>query len=275
MKKDKIKKNINITLFTIAILLLGFNISASALSQTTINNKGIEISQSEYNNLLNLGFTDNEILNMTLKEYNENKNLKGEVVSKNIVYFDENEKINSKNNGIELFGIQNGSITTASKKMITTIVSVNNHYRYKVSLEWTEIPSTRSYDIIGLGIDNTVKVYSTPVFQQNFCYSSNNCSSSNTHTRNTSSVGIGASFRLPTVKLVSLSSYLYFDVEKRNSGTLTSQNAYGDYSHATKSISQEYITNYYVNRGGIILDSSISDYYDNITPAVAKWTGSW
>ena len=198
-----------------------------------------------------------------------------EVVSKNIVYFDENEKINSKNNGIELFGIQNGSITTASKKMITTIVSVNNHYRYKVSLEWTKIPSTRSYDIIGLGIDNTVKVYSTPVFQQNFCYSSNNCSSSNTHTRNTSSVGIGASFRLPTVKLVSLSSYLYFDVEKRNSGTLTSQNAYGDYSHATKSISQEYITNYYVNRGGIILDSSISDYYDNITPAVAKWTGSW
>ena len=39
-----------------------------------------------------------------------------ELLNKNIVYFDENEKINSKNNGIELFGIQNGSITTASKK---------------------------------------------------------------------------------------------------------------------------------------------------------------
>lgn len=147
------------------------------------------------------------------------------------------------------------TITTASKKMITTIISINNCYRYKVSLEWTKIPSTRSYDIIGLVIDNTVKVYSIPVFQQNFCYTSNNCSSSNTHTRNTSSVGIGVSFRLPTAKLISLSSYLYFDIEKRNSGTLTSQNAHGDYSHATKSISQEYITNYYINRGVIILNS--------------------
>lgn len=212
---------------------------------------------------------------MTLEEFNENKDLKGEVVSKRTVYFDEEEKIYSKNNGIELLGIQNGSITTTSKKMTTTIVSINNRYRYKVSLEWTKIPSTRSYDIIGLGIDSTVKVYSTPVFQQNFCYSSNDCRSSNTHTRNTSSVGIGAAFKLPTSNLVSLSSYLYFDVEKRNSGTLTTQNAYGDYSHATKNISQEYITNYYVNRGGIILNSSISDYYDSISTAVAKWTGSW
>lgn len=57
------------------------------------------------------------------------------------------------------------TITTSSKKMITTIISINNCYRYKVSLEWTKIPSTRSYDIIGLGIDNTVKVYSIPVFQ--------------------------------------------------------------------------------------------------------------
>ncbi len=236
-----------------------------------VNNNGISIYKNEYANLLNLGFTDEEIYNMHIAEFENNKNLKGNIVSQNIVYLSED----NPQKMIGLYRIQNGNVTTLSKKLTTTIIEVNDKYRYKVSLSWITIPSTRSYDIIGIGMDTSVKDYENPTFQQNFCYSNNNCSSSNTYTINSSASGIGVSFKLPTQNLVSLNSYMYYDVLKRNNAVLTSQNAYGDYAHAIRTISESDANNYFVNRSGILLDSSIANYYDSMQTAIARWTGSW
>ena len=52
-------------------------------------------------------------------------------------------------------------------------------------------------------------------------------------------------------------------------------NAYGDYSHATKSISGGSAQGFYVDAGGIDLDESIVSYYDTISKATATWSGSW
>ena len=270
MKKIKSKVIIFI------ICLISFNsIEVFALNTTNIiiNNNSILITEQEHQNLLNLGFTHDEILNMSSEEFNDNKDLKGEIVSQNTIYMDQQNNI--LNNNISILGLQPGYIETTAKKMTTTIVSVNNKYRYKITLEWKNIPSTRSYDIIGIGTDTNVKINSGIYFQQNFCYSSNNCDSSIVNTVKSTSTGATSTFKLPSSDIVSLSSYLYFDVSKNTTSTITQLNAYGDYSHATKNISKSNANNHSINRGGILLDSSISSYYDSITTAKSVWTGSW
>ena len=269
------EKNMKKIALVLVLCLCGTtNIQVYALEMSDIvNYNNILITKKEYYNLLNLGFSENEILNMSLDEYNFNKDLKGLVVSQNTIYLD--EKNNVLNNSISAFGIQAGYIETAAKQMTTTIISFSNQYRYKISLEWKKIPSTRSYDIIGIGTDNNVKIASALTFQQNFCYSSNNCSSSIVRTEKSTSTGATATFQIPTQTIVSLSSYLYFDVSKNTNSIITQLNDYRDYYHPTKSISKSNANNHSINRGGIILDSSISNYYDSIDTAKATWTGSW
>lgn len=236
-----------------------------------INSNGIKISDVEYQNLLNLGFTENEILNMNEEEFENNHNLVGTIVSKKVSYLEDE----GNNSFISTFGTQSGYISTASKTLTTTIISVSGRYRYKVTLEWKNMPSTRSYDILAIGMDANVKLYVGPYFRQNFCYSANNCSSSSTRTEKISSTGLGVSFKLPNASVVSMSSYMYFDVVKNTSDTITQLKVYGDYSHAKKTITETKARQYTVNRAGIVLNSSTSSYYDSIDTAISIWTGSW
>ena len=50
------------------------------------NYNGVEITETEYSNLESLGFTDNEIMYMSQTEFNDNKDLEGEVVSEITTY---------------------------------------------------------------------------------------------------------------------------------------------------------------------------------------------
>ena len=169
-----------------------------------------------------------------------------------------------------------GTTETTYKKMTTTIASNGNYYRYKVVLNWKNIPSTRSYDIIAIGFYSNLRVNSSLNFKQEYCYSSGSCSSSTTNYPQTFDAGAGTTFKLPTGDLSSLKQTLYFDVAKEVNSTIISQGAYGDYSHATSSISLTNAKKYTVNKdNGIILNSSVSSYYDSISVARASWSGSW
>ena len=44
-----------------------------------VNSNGIEMTEQEYNNLLSVGFTEFQIKNMSLSEFNDNKDLHGQV----------------------------------------------------------------------------------------------------------------------------------------------------------------------------------------------------
>ena len=58
------------------IVFFGYinEINASTVNTDSfINTNGIVIDNDEFRNLINLGFTRSEIMNMTNKEYNENK----------------------------------------------------------------------------------------------------------------------------------------------------------------------------------------------------------
>ncbi len=170
----------------------------------------------------------------------------------------------------------NGYTETNYKKMTTSIAKNGTTYRYKVILEWKTIPNTRSYDIIGIGFPSSVKPESSVSFVQNYCYSNGDCDTETVYTPYIGTYGVGASFSLPSGSLSSLNQILYVDMEKaNNSSTIIKQYAYGDYAHATETISYSNAQKYTVESGGIILKSTIANYYDSINTANATWTGSW
>lgn len=228
-----------------------------------INNNNILITTMMHQKLTNLGFTSQEILNMTLSEFNENKNLQGKIISKESFYFDEE-------NYISIEGLKIGYMETTAKKMTTTIISIGDKYRYKVSVEWKIIPSNRSYDIIGIGIDNNAKIISGLNFKQNFCYSKNKCSSSIVNVPKITDTGASVYFKLPTQPIISLSTYLYFDVSVNDSNSVQ-LNAYGDYAHSITTIDNVNNINYSINRGGLLLDDIILNCYDSMAVSKAIW----
>ena len=132
------------------------------------------------------------------------------------------------------------------------------------------MPSKRSYDIIGIGHYSNVKVSGKPTFQ--LVYGSN--STSNATIKKTST-GTTATFKLPTGSFNNLTATLYFDVEKNTNSNILTQKAFGDYSHATSTISESNANKHTINTSGIKLDTSIINNYDEINTAVATWTGNW
>lgn len=183
---------------------------------------------------------------------------------------------NNSNSIISPLAVTNGYTETNYKKMTTSITKNGTTYRYKVILEWKTMPSTRSYDIIGIGFPSSVKPESSISFSQNYCYSNGDCNTETVYTPYIGTYGVGASFSLPVGSLSSLKQTLYVDMEKtNNSSTIIKQYAYGDYAHAIKTISYTNSKKYTVESGGIILNSTIANYYDSINTANATWTGSW
>lgn len=259
-----------------------------------INNNNLEINYSEYANLINLGFTEQEIMNMAYDEFIDNKDLKGEIVDTEVKYYTNTTKYDfghnivssvdqeisefmyNNSNVLVPFGLTPGYTEISSRKVTTTIIAVSNMYRYKITVEWKSIPSVKSNDIMGIGIDSSVYIHSDIYFQQNYCYSDGSCSSNMISYPKITSTGGGVSFQLASYgSLTSLSSYMYFTVAKSGSATITKLNAYGDSSHALSTVSSNDAKNYSINRAGIVLNSSILNYYDAIPVTKAVWTGSW
>lgn len=170
----------------------------------------------------------------------------------------------------------NFTIETTYKKMTTTISQNGTYYRYKVVLNWKNMPKIRSYDVIAIGHYASVKVNSGLNFTQKYCTSINDCTYSNSFTAKITDTGSGAVFKLPTGDFVSLSQTLYFDVQKATTATVIRQEAVGDYAHAIKTVSKTNASQYDINLSGIYFNSSsISSNFDSINPSIATWTGTW
>ncbi len=256
------------------------------------NYYGIEMSKEEYDNLVELGFSESEIYYMLEDDFIFNKDIEGHLVADttnyyvNIIRYDATGRIVSNSdmqvskddyeNGLPQPISYDGYIETSYKKMRTTISS-GTKFRYKVNLVWKSMPAVRSYDIIGIGMEELVYINSALSFSQTYCSTPSFCKTDTTvNSTIINPTGAGASFLLPSSKEVtSLQSTFYFDVSKNVSSTLTLLYAHGDYAHATKSLSGGSAQGFIVNIGGIQLASGITSYYDTMDRATAKWTGSW
>lgn len=116
-----------------SLMLIGFFglINGANASNVYTNYNGVEMSTNEFNNLISMGFTDEQIYNMEQDEFEKNKNLSGEIVATDTIYvktintyapkdenlnimaFAKSEIINDINNGnnYELVSTQNIIIT--------------------------------------------------------------------------------------------------------------------------------------------------------------------
>lgn len=262
-------------------------------SDDYVNYHGIIINEEEYSNLLGLGFTEEEIYYMESEEFNANKDIESTLEASTTKYYVSTTRYDSLgrvefSNTTEVTeaeyndsGImpRNGTaqIDTAYKRMITTISQAGTKYRYKVTLTWKQMPKVRSYDIIAIGlIPSHVYINDVVHFNQTYCISNSCTNTSNYSMDNYSIAGAAVSFKLPTsTSITGLRSYFYYDVSKEYDGTLTVMYADGDYAHATQTVTASQATGYYVNQAGIMLDEGVVDYYDAISSAEARWTGSW
>lgn len=171
----------------------------------------------------------------------------------------------------------NPTIVETTYQHMTSLIEANgSYYRYKNTMNWKFMPTVRSHDIIAIGFLSSVELQNYPTFKQEYCKTTGECFTTYTSTIQSFSNGAGASFQLPSGDLISLKETFYFNVKKKYNQTITTQHAYADYAHAHTTVSLLNSCNYQVIQGsGIVLDSSISSYYDSMTVADATWTGSW
>lgn len=306
------KKN----LLLILIVIFFSTNDVYALENNYMNLNNIPISEIEYENLIKLGFTGEQIKSMTEDEFLANKDLEGEIVAQTVKYYkttttyreekltrtfnynivdsnteeiteEEYEKAESQ---ISTYALLNGYTETTYKKMTTTIISVNNRYRYKNDLFWKIMPATRSYDILSIGIDSTVSgIPNTKYYRTTYDMTYNSgggyCSTSTTGTWNMGPNGYVVTFDLPnntsSANVTALSSYMYFEVQKLTNNTINTLNAYGNYKHAQKSVNSSVTTGVSVGINGAIsfdisISSEITTSYDSMSTAQAVLFGiSW
>jgi len=279
-----------------ALLLLGITTPIVHASAYYTNYNNIEMTENEYNNLVELGFTENEIYLMGSEEFEANKDIEGTSVSSTEQYYKtttiirngitttSSERISEEQYELEkdanqqTRSIYDGIVTTEYKNMrMNMTILDDNEMRLKITLTWLNIPSTRSNDIIGIGFEQAyVELNSSIYFQQNYTNSSGSHSSV-TSIPQEFSTGVSSVFDLPNGTISALSSYMYIDVIKVDEDyTITRMDAGGDYSHATSSISESNAKKHSVNyASGIELQSSIENYYDGINVATATYLGAW
>ena len=279
IKRSEILKKGMLFLFVSMIGII--NVSANQYQ----NYHGITMTNDEYNTLLNLGFTENEIYYMDLTTFNENKSLSATLVAQDTRYLKTTSLYGMEAETIELtkeeYEQESGlslltTVETTYKTMTTSMSTTGSKYRYKVDLSWKNMPVTRSYDIIGIGFNDDVHIDSSIYMNYYHCNSSGNCQTESVYydVKNTAFGGTKV-YKIPS-SIASLSSWLYFDVAKDNSNqTLTRLSFCGDYSHATTTVSSSEAANHSITSGGIAIGSAVYNKYDSIPCAQTDWYGTW
>ena len=241
----------------------------------------VEITSDEYNKLLGLGFEEHEIYGMSERVFNENRNLTGEVINKKTLDVSEFPQLSLNPDetigGGELVNPNNyGYCQTEYKKMTVYIISVNNggFYRYKMTLEWRKMPSTRSWDIIALGHETNVEPGISATFEQEWCKSSgcNNTYEGTYYSYDNAEV---VTFKLPTGSLTSMRSFLYYPVLRVNNNEVIEKiTTIGDYAHAISTISTP-LSRSDIDFWGEIRIPSHATKYDDILATDITQTVNW
>lgn len=290
-----------------AVILLNITVVRASNDVYYTNLNGIEMTEREYNNLLNLGFSEKQISTLDEEQFLDRKDIEGELLSEekkfikmtttiiNGIKYTTSEVLNEQDYQEAVLQVQqptyspnvsgsyyDGLSYTDYLEVSTQISYVDDiTFMFKVNVDWDNIPSDRYYDILGIGFNQNKVHIVSPIFFKEEWVTTNNVSgyrmSGYTKTENT---GGSVMIELPTGSLSDLTSYAYFDVAKNSGvGTLTYVEAVGDFAHADVYYDpgQEngVYYNYTVNIGGISVHSPHGSHYFSNEPATAAFAGTW
>lgn len=273
------------------------------------NRYNIEMTEQEYHNLLELGFTEAQIYRMDYQTFIDNKDIEAELLATETKYIKTTTTIRN--------GIAHSTNYEMTHEQIMNDMLMHNHQsflpggdrpnisgsyydgfsfdsyrmmeckianlydielRYKVDVQWLQMPPVRSFDIIGIGIEpSKVKINSVIMFRQDWILTNNNDGYGTLCAPKSESTGGSAVFELPTGSLSVLESYLYFTVNKQNNaGTIYSTIAVGDYAHAFEEVDNGVYNYYTVNAVmGIEIDEPYANSYESSSEAIATFVGVW
>lgn len=280
----RVNKN-NVFMYGVTALLVLFASFGQVNAADYENYFGVEMTNDEYNTLLNLGFTTDEIYYMNEQIYLENRDADARLLAVNQKYYKTiytdlsgnsyTVEVTEEEYNNQPMQDARATVNTEYKQMVSMISQNGNKFRYKVTLGWNKMPSTKSFDIIGVGFKDNVSIDSSVYFNYYWCNSSGTCSlDSYYQNKKSTSTGGAAVFDFPD-SAISLSATLYYDVIKNTSSTITSLRMCGDYAHAQSTVSASNISDYDISISGIELGGSIITKYDEIPCAISTWTGSW
>lgn len=294
-------------LYIIGIVSLAFITSTKVKADAYFtNSRGIEMTETEYNNLLNLAFTEDQIDRMDYQTFIDNKDLEGEIVGHEQKVFKITTTIQ---NGIKTYtytevtepeylqmqGVQNlnpgyspnlsgtfydGLSYDYYRTMESYIVCLYDMFmRYKVDVRWNVMPTERSWDIIGIGIESDkVHIMSSISFRADWITTGDDYLYTEACAPKTEETGGSVMFELPSGSLRRLEAYTYFLVYKNTGvGTLTGVEAVGDYAHATETVDEDdAFDSYTVNHAvGIQIYSPFHNSYESSIAATAVYAGAW
>ena len=280
--------------FLVLLAINSKNVSALEDNIIIVNSNNVSITEERYLELMDAGYTINDIYNMDLETYNNadtnNENITSETKyyktitttrygssSSETIEVTEEEFNEGDTGNISIYA--SGTVETSYKKLVASVApstTNSNRMKYRVYMYWKTLPSVRSNDIIGMGFDSTVVERATsPSFYQLYTRNGYTYTDYEAYLKNFTN-GAGAVFQLPT-NVTTISQDFYFEVLKRNSNeTVTRQQTAGDYAHAIETVSGSTANNNYVaNTIGLSLYSAINSKYDAMSSAQVIWTGSW
>ena len=296
-------KKILYALVLVVLAITETSVNAKNAQPYYINNNGIEMSEKNYNNLKGLGFTDQQIAKMNNETFSKKKDIEATVVAQNVKHYvkvsylqnglpkeryevvTENEYQGRLNNPGNLLrsvsgSYYNGMAANDQLAIVTTISNINDTFmQYRLDVYNYDIPTNRSFDIYGIGIENgKVQVASAIECEQSWNYS--NGSSDNNYGCYPKSQTTGGSvmFELPSGNISNLETYISFWVAKYpDTGTINYLEAAGDYAHAINTVSDAVFNYYTVNISGIGVYSPYStSYLKYFEPASgAHFIGTW
>ena len=280
-------------IFLLVVIFIPFTVHGLSREKVFyVNSNGIEMTEQEYDNLLSVGFTEFQIKNMSLSEFNDNKDLHGQVEASVKKYYKTvtntltGKVIESREASYDEFLREKenptrdtGFIMTSWIQMTNNIITISDYYkRYKADMFWMSMPPVRSYDTFAIGFnDYEIEIVSSVIpLTIVYTYSDGtDITQTAGYTQKITSKGAGVSFKLPSEHIVGLSSYMYYNVGKITSSEVTSLISCSDYVHANRTSTLARATDYTLDFFGIVRGVSMDGYYNYQNCAQASWEGSW
>ena len=280
-------------IFLLVVIFIPFTVHGLSREKVFyVNSNGIEMTEQEYDNLLSVGFTEFQIKNMSLSEFNDNKDLHGQVEASVKKYYKTvtntltGKVIESREASYDefFFFFENptrdtGFIMTSWIQMTNNIITISDYYkRYKADMFWMSMPPVRSFDTFAIGFnDYEIEIVSSVIpLTIVYTYSDGtDITQTAGYTQKITSKGAGVSFKLPSEHIVGLSSYMYYNIGKITSSEVTSLISCSDYVHANRTSTLARATDYNLDFFGIVRGVSMDGYYNYQNCAQASWEGSW
>ena len=280
-------------IFLLVVIFMPFTVYGLSREKVFyVNSNGIEMTEQEYDNLLSVGFTEFQIKNMSLSEFNDNKDLHGQVEASVKKYYKTvtntltGKVIESREASYDEFLREKenptrdtGFIMTSWIQMTNNIITISDYYkRYKADMFWMSMPPVRSFDTFAIGFnDYEIEIVSSVIpLTIVYTYSDGtDITQTAGYTQKITSKGAGVSFKLPSEHIVGLSSYMYYNIGKITSSEVTSLISCSDYVHANRTSTLARATDYTLDFFGIVRGVSMDGYYNYQNCAQASWEGSW